>query len=219
MRPAVAFAALRRPAQSWQRRGVRHRMSCTTRSRRCPPPAFETDDAAARRDGVPAHRGGLLEPRADWSAIAARSLAEVVRTHLFDAGIDFMDAPAGTDDDEYDGMWQSINLVLDAVELAPLVADLHPALFAQALADHLWRPITLSHQEHDLGAHRLRNAARTSACFRASLAQYPRLLFARFRASSRQPVDGWTSRMAAMTACFALVDTSTSIWHRFSWVS
>lgn len=60
--------------------------------------------------------GGLLEPRADWSENATQSLAEGVRSHLFDAGIDFTDAPAGTDDDEY-AMWQSINLVLDAVEL------------------------------------------------------------------------------------------------------
>ena len=61
--------------------------------------------------------GGLLEPRADWSEHATASLAEAVRSHLFDAGIDFTDAPVGTDDDEYI-MRQSINLVLDAVELS-----------------------------------------------------------------------------------------------------
>lgn len=61
--------------------------------------------------------GGMLEPRADWSENVASQLAAAVESYLFDAGVDFIDAPAGTPDDEYT-MRQSINLVLDAVELA-----------------------------------------------------------------------------------------------------
>ncbi len=61
--------------------------------------------------------GGMLEPRADWSEHVAKSLESAVHAHLFDAGVDFTDVPAGTEDDEY-AMWQSINLTLDAVELA-----------------------------------------------------------------------------------------------------
>ena len=63
--------------------------------------------------------GGLLEPRADWSEKAAQSFLDAMHAHLFDAGVDFTDAPAGSEDDEY-AMWQSINLTLDAVELAML---------------------------------------------------------------------------------------------------
>ena len=61
--------------------------------------------------------GGMQEPRADWSEHVAKSLQSAVHDHLFDAGVEFTDAPAGTEDDEY-AMWQSINLILDAVELA-----------------------------------------------------------------------------------------------------
>ena len=61
--------------------------------------------------------GGMLEPRADWSEAATNALSEAVRGHLFDAGLDFTDAPEGTAEDEY-AIRQSINLILDAVELA-----------------------------------------------------------------------------------------------------
>ena len=58
--------------------------------------------------------GGMLEPRADWSEAATSSLTEAVHGHLFDAGLDFTEAPEGTDEDEY-ATRQSINLILDAV--------------------------------------------------------------------------------------------------------
>lgn len=70
--------------------------------------------------------GGMEEPRADWSENVTNQLAAAVESHLFDAGVDFTDAPAGTPDDEYT-MWQSINLVLDAVELATIKGSIGDA--------------------------------------------------------------------------------------------
>ena len=61
--------------------------------------------------------GGVKEPRADWSENVANQLRSAVSAHLFDAGVDFIDAPAASGDEEY-AMRQSINLVLDSVELA-----------------------------------------------------------------------------------------------------